>query len=332
MAAQQSPPSGAIADLPVSATVVASFAVVFGQLGLVAQAAKGAFIVLVAGSLITLVLPAGSIDFLLILISFAVISHFGVNWCRVMLLGPQGLPARSLTWGEIHWRFFGYVLLMFFIMVLVTIPLSVVSSLLAAAFGLMSSAGGAGPALAFVFAIIFLGMLYVLARLGFIFPAVAVGESYGLGLSWQHTAGQGARMMMALFAVGFPITVAQLIITELLSQIILGFSLFASLPTVALPGEGLPGESFPGESFPGEGFPGEGFPGGEASAAVGPVTPPSAIARIAFNLISAVVNFLSFAVIFSLLCLAFRACTGWVPAGGGSLPTVPSNENEREEL
>lgn len=321
MAAQQSPPSGAIADLPVSATVVASFAVVFGQLGLVAQAAKGAFIVLVAGSLITLVLPAGSIDFLLILISFAVISHFGVNWCRVMLLGPQGLPTRSFTWGEIHWRFFGYVLLMFFIMMLVTIPLSVVSSLLAAAFGLMSSTGGTGPALAFVFAVIFLGMLYVLARLGFIFPAVAAGESYGLGLSWQHTAGQGARMMMALFAVGFPITVAQLVITELLSQIILGFSLFATLPTVAMPGEGLPGE----------GFPGEGFPGGEASAAIGPVTPPSAIARIAFNLISAVVNFLSFAVIFSLLCLAFRACTGWVPAGGGSLPTVPSNENEREE-
>ncbi|WP_299623139.1 hypothetical protein [Pelagibius sp.] len=312
MAAQQSPPSGAIADLPVSATVVASFAVVFGQLGLVAQAAKGAFIVLVAGSLITLMLPAGSIDFLLILISFAVISHFGVNWCRVMLLGPQGLPARSLTWGEIHWRFFGYVLLMFFIMMLLTIPLSVISSLLAAAFGLMSSAGGTGPALAFVFAVIFLGMLYVLARLGFIFPAVAVGERYSLGLSWQHTAGQGARMMMALFAVGFPITVAQLVITELLSQIILGFSLFASLPTVALPGEG--------------------FPAGEASAAIGPVTPPSAIARIAFNLISAVVNFLSFAVIFSLLCLAFRTCTGWVPAGAGNLPTVPSNENEREEL
>ncbi|HEY9548995.1 MAG TPA: hypothetical protein VIR45_05790, partial [Kiloniellaceae bacterium] len=39
-----------------------------------------------------------------------------------------------------------------------------------------------------------------------------------------------------------------------------------------------------------------------------------------FDLIAAVANFLSFAVLFSLLCLAFRRCTGWVPAASGNLP------------
>src|SRR3546814_4561366 len=73
-----------------------------------------------------------------------------------------------------------------------------------------------------VLPLVFLGMLYVIARFGFIFPAVAVEENYSLRLAWQHSAGQGGRMVGALFAAGFPIAVAQILLTFLLSNALLG--------------------------------------------------------------------------------------------------------------
>src|SRR3546814_2931715 len=55
-------------------------------------------------------------------------------------------------------------------------------------------------------------------------------------------------------------------------------------------------------------------------AEIAPRESASAVAILLFDLIAAVANFLSFAVLFSLLCLAFRRCTGWVPAASGNLP------------
>ncbi|WP_422369020.1 hypothetical protein [Pelagibius sp.] len=301
------PPSSAVADLPVAATAVASFASVFGQLGLVAQAAKGAFFMLMGAWAISFILPTGGgAGFFLFLISLAASSHFGVNWCRVMLLGPAGLPARSLSWGPIQWRFLGYGMLLFLIMMLMTIPLSAVGSVLASILGLMSSPTDLGPGFFVVGLLMFLGALYVLARLGFVFPAVAVGEEYGLGLSWQHSAGQGLRLTAALFAAGLPIVVGQLLLAAFLFQMLLGVSIGELMPA---PGQGLPGEVAPGAATPG--------------SAVSPREAPSILSVVFFNVISTVANFLSFAVLFSLLCLAFRTCTGWVPASGGNLPAGP---------
>lgn len=309
MAAQQSPPSGAIADLPVTATALGSFASVFTQLGLVAQAAKGAFAMVIAASLLLVFLPdSGVARFFLILVGLAANCHFGVNWCRVMLMGPQGLPARSLSWGEMHWRFFGYGLLLALIMLLVTLPISVIGSVLAALLGIMGTPDQIGPGIAFNFTLVFLGMLYVLGRLGFIFPATAAGETYGLGLSWQHTAGQGLRLTAALVIVLLPVTLAQLTVNEVLMQ-----SLFGQSMTDMLPQLPPPGETFPPEVPP-------------ASSGM-PVSAPSKVSIIVFNLLTAVVNFLCFAVLFSLLCLAFRALTGWVPAGAANLPAAPGDEN-----
>ncbi len=309
MAAQHSPPSGAIADLPVAATAVGSFLSVFGQLALVVQAAKGAFLLVLGASLLALVLPAGGFgQFFLILVGLAASCHFGVNWCRIMLMGPQGLPARSLSWEDVHWRFLGYGLLLALIMLLVSLPLSVIGSILAALFGLVRSPQEIGPGVALNLALVTLGMFYVLARLGFVFPAVAAGESYGLGLSWQHTAGQGARLTATFVAVLLPVTLAQLVVSELLMQALFGQSLADMLPQI------------PAED-------------GSAGTADAQPADPSKVALFIFNLLSAVVNFLSLAIVFSLICLAFRTLTGWVPAGAATPPpaSLPGGQNGGEQ-
>src|SRR3546814_9818523 len=85
------------------------------------QAAKGAIALLAAAIALSLILPAGGASNLfLILVGFAATAHFGLNWCRVMLLGPAGLPARGLGWHQPHWRFFGYGMLLFLVMMLST--------------------------------------------------------------------------------------------------------------------------------------------------------------------------------------------------------------------
>jgi hypothetical protein len=307
MSAHNQPPAQAVVDLPVAATVFGAFASVAGQLGLVARAAKGAIALLVAASLLSLVLPAGGGSSLfLILVSFAATAHFGLNWCRVMLLGPAGLPARSLGWREPHWRFFGYGLLLFLVMLLSSLPMTAIASVIAGILGLAASPGEAGPRLGFVLLLVFIGMIYVLARLGFIFPAVAVEERYSLRLAWQHTAGQGQRMMAALFAAGFPIAIAQLLLTALLLEGLFGVSLSELVPALPEPGAGLPDGALPPDA-----------------AGATQAEPPSAAAILVFDLVAAVGNLLSFAVLFSLLSLAFRTCTGWVPAASGILPARP---------
>lgn len=313
MAAQQSPPSGAVADLPVAATVVGSFASVFGRLGLVAQAAKGAFAMVLAAALALVFLPDNTItQFFLILVGQAASCHFAVNWCRVMLMGPQGLPARSLSWEEVHWRFFGYGLLVAVIMLVMTLPLTAIGSVLAGVLGLMQSPQQIGPALLFNLCLIFGGMLYVLARLGFIFPAIAAGESYSFGLSWQHTKGQSLRLTATLAAVLLPVTVAQLMVSEFLLQALFDKSMMDMLPQLPTAEEGVPADAPPG-------------------AADAPAEAASKAGIIVFNLLSAVVNFLSFAVLFSLLCLAFRTLTGWVPASPANLPVAPGGEVDEDQ-
>src|SRR3546814_19391921 len=102
-------------------------------------------------------------------------------------------------------------------------------------------------------------------------------------------------------AAGFPIAVAQILLTFLLSNALLGVSPSEMLLTLPEPGAEMP-------------------------APIENREPPSIIAVLVFNVLAAVANFLSFAVLFSLLSLAFRACTGWVPAMPGNLPAAPGGE------
>src|SRR3546814_20685328 len=108
MSAHNQPPAEAGADLPVAATVVGAFASVAGQLALVGHAAKGAIALLAAAIALSLILPAGGASNLfLILVGFAAPAHFGLNWFRVMLPVPPGLPARGPCWPQPPWSFLG---------------------------------------------------------------------------------------------------------------------------------------------------------------------------------------------------------------------------------
>jgi hypothetical protein len=238
----------------------------------------------------------------LVLIGFAATAHFGLNWCRVMLLGPAGLPVHSLAWRRPHWRFFGYGLLLLLVMLLSTLPMTAIGSIIAGILGLAGPPGQAGAQTVVALLLVCLGILYVVARLGFIFPAVAVEENYSLRLAWQHTAGQGARLGTALFAAGFPIAIAQIVLTQLLAQGLLGLSPDEILPTLPEPGAEPP------------------------SVDRAETEAPSAAAIVLSSAIAAAFNLLSFAVLFSLLSLAFRTCTGWVPAAPANLPTAPEEK------
>src|SRR3546814_11564000 len=86
-----------------------------------------------------------------------------------------------------HWRFFGYGMLLFLVMMLSTLPMTAIGSVIAGALGLAGTPGAAGPRIMIVLLLVFLGMLYVSVSFGFIFPAVAVEENYSLRLAWQRS-------------------------------------------------------------------------------------------------------------------------------------------------
>ena len=307
MTAQNQPPPQAVQDLPVLETVVAAYAAVLGRLGLVALAAKGAIMLLVAGMLVSTLLPGGgNVVFFLVIISIAATTHFGVNWCRVMLLGVEGLPRRALTWGRPHWQFLGYGLLLFLTITAATCPLSIIGSVAASMFGLVQGPEDVGSALGITFILVLIGMLYVLGRLGFVFPAIAVEENYGFGLAWQHTAGQGARITPALCVAGAPLIIGQLMLAAFFYEAVLGISIEEMLARLPAPGEATIG-----------------------TVAEGPaIEAPSLATILLFDVLAAMANFICFAVLFSLLSLAFRTCTGWVPAVTSKLPAAPEDDDE----
>lgn len=304
MTSHNQPPQQAVAALPIVDSVLAAFASVALQLGLVARTAKVAFLMLIAASLLSMALPGpGNATFFMFLVGLAAASHFGLSWCRVMLLGPGGLPARPLAWRPPHWSFLGYILLTVLLMLLVIFPMSIVGSILGALLGL-TQGESLGPMLGLTMILVLLGMCYVLARIGFVFPATAVEETYSLAHAVQHSAGGGGlRIAAALALAGLPIVLVQLVTTEVLLRGLIGVSLSELMPQMPADGGALQVPT----AVEGE--------------------PPALFAVILFDLITTVVNLLSMAVVFSLLCLAFGTCTGWVPAAE-TLPTAPEDKDD----
>jgi hypothetical protein len=49
--------------------------------------------------------------------------------------------------------------------------------------------------------------LYLTARLSLIFPAISIGQSYGLSWSWRLTIGNGWRILLACWLVAMPMII-----------------------------------------------------------------------------------------------------------------------------
>ena len=302
---QTTPPlPAAVRKLPVLAALSEAYAVVFTRIGLLLRAIVLPFLVsmlLVALSLyVQLNMRPTAISILAILLAvlgFVPYTIFGVSWHRLTLLGPgTARPPLFPGWRHRHWRFLGYGIGISLIVVIFGTFVAGAGTALAMLFGGGPELPG-GTVLLIITSVVavLILVLYLLLRLSFVFPAVAVDEAYRLKHSWAHTHKQGFRLMGALILTCIPIVIAILVI-----QFIAGF---ASLPQ-AVTAPDL-------ESLP-------------AHEAARQFLEKNAVFFIVFEVFGIIANYLFMALVVSLVSIAFRICTGWVPALAG----VPASNGE----
>lgn len=206
-AAPGGPPAGPIADVVIWETLIAAFAVTFREPALLLRAALGGLLLLAAANALALFLPPGLFALLLsVAAPLIAYTHFGVNWYRVILLGPEGLVKPTLSWDRRHWLFLG--------------------AGLALGVALLVLGTVAGKVVPLPLALIVILLLYLGARFSFLFPAIAVAEPYGPGYAWRHTQGQGGRLTVLQLLAGLPLMLAIMMIVSLLFVALLGISLF----------------------------------------------------------------------------------------------------------
>ncbi len=288
---QTTPPPAAVRKLAVLQTLSEAYGRVLTNLPLLARAALVPF-------LLSLALVAASfaaaeslpLTTLIIALGFVPYTIFGIAWHRVTLLGPMaGAPPLVPAWRQRHWRFLGYLaavtLIGYGVIVMVfSIAFSVVQS------GVQPGAEVTPRAWSVVLVAGTLILAYVMMRLSFVFPAVAVDEAYRLKHSWTHTKGQGLRLLGALILTAIPILTLVGVVS----------ALFGDFP-------------FADPAAPEAGM--------EAVIAENPV------AIFVSPVVMMVLNYLLMALVVSVISIAFRTCTGWVPALAGPPDLSPPTES-----
>ncbi len=123
-------------------------------------------------------------------------------------------------------------------------------------------------------------LAYVTMRLSFVFPAVAVDEAYRLKHAWAHTKGQGLRLLGVLLLSAIPMLALVWAVSALFGDF-----------------------SFTEPAAP--------------AARTEAVIAENPVAILVFQMVMAALNYLLMALVVSAISIAFRSCTGWVPALGG---------------
>ncbi len=286
------PPPLALRKLPVIETVKEAYARVFGNRRLLARASLAPFCLSLALIVLSFTVPVVSaLSVGIALLGLVPYTIFGVAWHRLTLLGPAaGAPPRMPAWAPRHWRFLGYLVTT---MLIGSAATAVVFSL-----GLMAirPESDSMPAVADLMPIVgFAIVAYIMIRLSFVFPAVSVDESYRLRHAWTHTKGQGLRLLGATVIAAAPIAALVWGGSE-----ILGALLFAGPE----PGQdGLP-----------------------AVAQMEAFVKANLGALLLIQAVTAAVNYVLMALMVSVISIAFRICTGWVPAVAGAV-TLGSGES-----
>ncbi len=289
-AAPGGPPEGPLANVVIWETLIAAFAVTFRDPALLLRAATGGLLLLAATTLASIALPPNPFTLVLMLLApIAAYSHFGVNWYRVVLLGPQGLIRPALRWDRRHWRFFGVGLLL--------------------GGGLLALGAVLTTSLPLPPALVALCLIYPAARSSFLFPAIAVEEPYSLAYAWRHTKGQGGRLTVLLLLAGLPLFLIVAIVVSLLFDVLLGVSLF----DIAAQQAGTAGAPDAGVS---------------ESAGQGEDLAISPLKTLALKMITEALTMVVLAVLYTIVALAFRRCTGWVPATNPPAPTDDSGSDK----
>lgn len=290
MSQSHSPPPSAVRKVPVFATMRTAYAAVFSSLGPLVKAAALPFMLsLVVAGLSLFSGDNAFLSLILMVAGFVPYTLFGVAWHRLTLLGPvQGAPDVFPAWRHRHWRFLSYAIIVTGVFYLLWLPVVV-------SFGRLGQAGqvsggAAGGTMLLVLAVTVL-VIYLTLRLAFVFPAVAVDETYTLRDSWAHTRGQVLRLFATLAVTALPM----LLLFAIISSVLAG-SLLAQPQTV-------PPEASQQEAM---------LAFLEANA--GPL--------VVLQIVNAVISYIMIALMVSAISLAFRIATGWVPAPTGGPPTT----------
>ncbi len=210
------PPPKAVQDLPVADTVKAAFGSVFGRF---AELIRAALVPLAISFLLYgLQLAARDSQAVTVLVELLLLvpyTLFAGAWHRVVLLGTAAMPAPIVpVWQSRHWRFLGYTL----IVTAISYGFSLLYAPLIAPILTQGSTVSLWQALLLLFMLLF--GTYVILRLSFVFPAVAVDESYRFADSWRHTKDQGLRLMAAMFLTLLPAMLGLLVILQFVLSIV----------------------------------------------------------------------------------------------------------------
>ncbi|MCP4330408.1 MAG: hypothetical protein GY791_18450 [Alphaproteobacteria bacterium] len=217
---------------------------------------------------------------------------FAVAWHRLVLLASAAETSSPMAWRRRHTVFFGYQILLYVVMVVLTLPVTVFMATL------VEPSPGGEPGISpesmetvfTILPIMFVALLvfyYVFFRLCFVFPACAVGERYGLADSWRHTRGNGWRLIIISILVNLAMVVVLVPVVSVL---------VALISVVAY----------------------SGAQGGDAAIIV---------SALVIGGVYTIAAFVALALNVTLISLSFRAATGWVPGPPAAAPAVWSNGN-----
>ncbi len=282
------PPPLALRKLPVGATFAEAYSLVFGRLDLLVKAAAFPYLISTVLAVLSVTAPSNWVlAMIVVILGFVPYTIFGVSWHRVTLLGPSaGAPSVTPAWERRHSRFLGYALAVTLIGYGLAITIVLSGVLLAVPLG-ESAQFILAVAVVFGGSIVF---FYMIMRLSFVFPAVAVDETYRLSHAWTHTRGQGFRLIGLTILTAVPMVAVSWVLGRILGLVFLGD---LTLPAGT---EGAPPEAVMQD-----------FAVGNTGS------------FIVFQLIMIAVNYLLTALMVAAISIAFRSCTGWVPAPGGAV-------------
>ena len=288
------PPRPALDKLPVVETAKEAYARVFGNPRLLARASLAPFCLSLALIALGFTVPVLSALYNLIgLLDLLPYTIFGVAWHRLILLGPvAGTPPLVSGWRRRHWRFLGYLVAV----ILISSGVSMVVLLL----GITVTLPGSGTLPAFTDLIVFITFAIVtffMIRLSFVFPAVSVDENYRLRHAWVHTKGQGLRLLCATLIAAAPLFALVWGVNE-------GLGALLFVEPAAAPGQ---------DSLP---------PVAQMQAFID----ANRGAHMLTQTIAVAIGYVVMALMVSVVSIAFRTCTGWVPAAGGVPDLSPPSE------
>ncbi len=281
------PPPAAVRKLPVMPTVGEAYGRVFANPHLVARAALLPFFLSLALVAMTLSMHASPLlSGVLVISGFVPYTLFGVAWHRVTLLGPvAGAPPLVPGWARRHWRFLGYLA------AITLIGYGTAITVMSLAFAVSQPAVMEfPPSLAIGIGAGVIILAYVMIRLSFVFPAVAVDEAYRLRHSWTHTKGQGFRLLSAVLLTSIPMLMLAWTVSALFGALIF-------TDTGAAPGQD----------------------GGPPDALMEAFIRENVVAVFISQVVLAAINYVLMGLMVSVISISFRGCTGWVPAVAVSL-------------